>query len=87
MIGQLEAPHVRYTEMHNMSSKSVAQLSKALLVEYIEYLEGDPDFYDLHIRQMEGFFEHLGMKFDDDLECDIMQSMLENLSYAPVSAS
>jgi hypothetical protein len=73
--------------MHNMSSKSVNNLSKALLSEYIEYLEADPDFYDLHIRKMEEFFINVGMKIDDDLECDIMQSMMENLTFSPVSAS
>lgn len=72
---------------NNLSPKTVSQIGQALAREYVEYLEADHDFYSLHIRKLEAFFVERGMKFTEDDECDLIQSILERVYLAVDTAS
>ena len=63
-----------------ISQSSISQLGKALAVDFIEFMDCDPELYNLLIVKCEQFMKENGLNCDGDLEADLTQCILENVS-------
>ena len=63
-----------------ISPASVNKLGKALSRDFIEYMDCDPDLYSLLIVKVEAFMKENGLNCTEDLEADLTQCILENVS-------
>ena len=63
-----------------ISQKSISAMGKAMANDFIEYMDCDPDFQAMMLVKVEEFIAANNMRFDDDLEADLCQCILENVS-------
>jgi len=63
-----------------ISQDSITAMGKAMASDFIEYMECDPELYSLLIVKVEQFMVENGIQMSDDLEADLCQCILENVS-------
>ena len=63
-----------------ISQSSISAMGKVMAKDFIEYMECDPEFYSLLLVKVEQFMVENGIHMSDDLEADLCQCILENVS-------
>ena len=63
-----------------ISQQSITAMGKAMANDFVEYMDCDPELYSLLILKVEEFMVHNGVQMSDDLEADLCQCILENVS-------
>lgn len=54
-------------------------MGMAMAPDFIEFMEYDLDLYSMLVEKVEDFMAKNKMKFDEDLEADLCQAILENV--------
>ena len=55
-------------------------MGKAMANDFVEFMECDPDMYSLLLTKFEQFLMDNNVKLDADLEADLCQAVMENIS-------
>ena len=62
-----------------ISTSSIDAMGKAMANDFIDFMECDPDLYQLLVIKIEQFMSENKMTFDSDLECELTQVIVENI--------